>query len=104
MTTATLGTNANNSLTALAFSVSLADVDVGTLANLILDDSRQAAVPPAASMIYPGAFAKTGLLYIPNRGILRLQPGDFVGVDHSGWPILVSADSIADASSSWSHT
>lgn len=52
--------------------------------------------------IYPGAFAQHGLLYIPNRGVLKCEKGDYVAYDPNGWPILVSAHSIAG--SGWSHS
>ena len=48
------------------------------------------------------AFSKQGLLYIPNRGVLQVLPGDWVGVDNYGWPILVSSFSIANGP--WTHT
>lgn len=52
--------------------------------------------------IYPGAFSNTGLLTIPNRGILQAKPGDVVAVDTvTGWPILISAAAIAAGGSSW---
>lgn len=52
--------------------------------------------------IYPGAFSNTGLLYVPNRGILQAHPGDVIATDPvTGWPILISAASIAAGSSSW---
>lgn len=86
MATQTLGTNATNSLTALAFAVSAADADVATIQQLIKDDLE------TNHAIFPGAFSKTGLLYIPNRGVLQMRPGDYVAVDSTtGWPILISA-------------
>ena len=58
-----------------------------------------------AHPIVPGGFSKNGELYLPGgRGIIRLKPGDYIGVDHYGWPIVVSAESIADPSSSWAHS
>ena len=58
----------------------------------------------ARGLLVPGAFdyqVGNGLLIIPRRGILQVFPGDYVGVDPQGWPILVSAYSIAG--SGWSH-
>jgi hypothetical protein len=56
----------------------------------------------------PGSFLQNGQLVIPNRGILRMLPGDFVGVDANGWPILVSLQSVltsgAYQTSSWTHS
>lgn len=44
-----------------------------------------------------------GWLHIPgNRGTIRALPGDYVFVDSQGWPIIVSANSIANAA--WTHT
>jgi hypothetical protein len=52
--------------------------------------------------IYPGAFSNTGLLTIPNRGILQVKPGDVIATDPvTGWPILISAAAIAAGGSSW---
>lgn len=102
MATATLGTNATTTLTALAFTKAAADADIATMAIAIKNDLllKQSGV----TVTYPGAFSKMGLLYIPNRGVLQVLPGDFVGVDASGWPVLVSAEAIAFGSTSWTHT
>lgn len=42
------------------------------------------------------------LLYIPNRGWLQVFLGDYVGVDSQGWPILISANSMANGN--WAHS
>jgi hypothetical protein len=53
--------------------------------------------------IYPGAWARTGILYVPNRGILKALPGDVVAFDPAtGFPILLSAAAAAGAS--WVHS
>lgn len=99
MATLTLGTNAPTSLVAVEFSrgLDLSDADIAAIANGILNDQN------VAHPIYPGAFARTGLLYIPNRGVLQVQPGDYVAIDSTtGWPILVSADAIANGP--WTHS
>ena len=45
--------------------------------------------------VFPGAFDTNGMLYVPNRGWLRVLPGDIVAVGStSGWPILLSANSL----------
>lgn len=49
-------------------------------------------------------FSKQGLLYVPNRGVLTILPGDYVAVDASGWPILVSKEAVAYTGSSWTFT
>lgn len=95
MATSTFGSNANNSLTALLSSGAMAAADVATIALLIKNDLVN-GLP-----IYPEAFSQKNLLYVPNRGILKVLPGDWVAVDSQGWPILVSANSIANGP--WTH-
>ena len=54
--------------------------------------------------ISPGAFANNGRVHFPgHRGFLLLNPGDYIGVDSFGWPIVVSSQSIASGSTSWTH-
>jgi hypothetical protein len=96
MATVTLGTNLTTSLTALSFSGSMTAADVASITNGIKDDQVN-GLP-----IFPGAFSSTGLLYIPNRGVLKVLPEDYVGFDNRGWPILVSKYSIANAN--WTHS
>jgi hypothetical protein len=96
MATSTLGTTANNSLTSKLFGGALSAADIAAIANIIKDDTT------GLHPIFPGAFAQTGLLFVPNRGVLKVLPGDYVGVDSQGWPILVSKNSIANAA--WTHT
>lgn len=108
MATKTLGTNAQTTLTAIQFAQSVSEADFATIMQAVLDDYYMgggvAPTPPASPRIYPGAFGRNGLLTIPNRGVLRVQPGDFVGVDATGWPILVGANAIASGSTSWTHS
>ncbi len=97
MALGTLGTSLSTTLQSLnAWTASTVATDVGTFANLIKDDLN------VAHPILYGAFEQNGLLFIPNRGVLRVLPGDYVGVDANGWPILVSKNSIAG--SGWSHS
>lgn len=96
MATKTLGTNATTTLTALAFSPVMNAADFATLQQLIKDDLN------VAHPVVPGAFVRDGQLFIPNRGVLKVLPGDYVGVDDEGWPILVSAYSIANGN--WTHS
>lgn len=97
--TRTLGTNAANTLTAVqylaGYGSGMTTADQAAIQNAILDD-----IGNAHSRV-PGAF-QGGQLFVPNRGILKVLPGDFVGVDSQGWPILVSANSIA--AGPWTHT
>ena len=103
MATVTLGTAATTTLTAVAFSqvpATLSDADLATINQGILDDR---GAFPVAHLIGAGGFVREGFLYVPNRGQLRLEPGDYVGWDTAtGWPILVSAR--AAAAAGWVHT
>lgn len=101
MATKTLGTTANNSLTAITFAASVTDADFATIMLGIKDDKVKAA---GSHPIYPNAFARGGLLTIPNRGIIQVLPGDYVAIDNNGWPILVSGDTIAYGSTLWVHS
>lgn len=96
----TLGTTAQTTLTAIAFQYAgVSQADQATIQTTILDDS----VPAATPRIMAGAFVPgQGQLLIPNRGILIVQAGDFIAVDVTGWPILLSAR--AAASANWVHT
>lgn len=68
----------------------MAEADVRTIAANIKDDQSN------GHRVVPGAFSYNGQLFIPNRGVLKLLPGDLVLVDATtGWPILVSALSLA---------
>lgn len=96
MATTLLGTNANNSLASLIANAANLPADVATIQQLIKDDLN------AFHPVIPGAWSRDGILIIPNRGFLRPQPGDYVAVDDEGWPILVSANSIAN--STWTVT
>ena len=96
MATSTLGTSTTTGLTSLVNSGSMAPADMATIVAAIKDDLN------VAHPTYPGAYSAHDLLYIPNRGVLRVLPGDFVGVDANGWPLLVSAYSISTGG--WTHT
>lgn len=104
MATLTMGTAATTTLVAVAFSKApstLSDADLATINNAILDD-RNVAHPPA-HLIGTGGFTRDGLLYVPDRGVLRVKTGDYVAYDPAtGFPILVSAAAAAGAS--WSHS
>jgi hypothetical protein len=101
MATGTLGTAATSSLVSLnPWTPMTAIADIAAIAASIL---RQEAGFRTA--IIPGGFTQRGQLYLPGgRGIIQLKPGDYIGVDHNGWPIVVSKESIADGSSSWAHS
>src|SRR5437879_1647864 len=99
MALGTMGTAATTSLVSInGWTPATAIADMAAIEAHILDQSNP------AHPLWPGAF-EAGRLYLPNvRGIILLKPGDYIGYDHFGWPIVVSKESIADASSSWSHS
>lgn len=97
MALGTLGSTLTTSLVSInGYTAASAVADVGGIAVRIKDDKN------VAHPIWAGAFAKNGLLYVPNRGMLQVLPGDYIGVDSQGWPILISANSIANAA--WTHS
>jgi hypothetical protein len=97
MATRTLGTAGTTTLVAMPFGSDPAIADISTIASHILNDLIN--TNPRMN----GAWANTGLLYVPNRGVLQARPGDFVAYDPAtGWPILLSARAAAGAS--WVHT
>jgi len=95
--TLTLGTNATTTLVAIAYNQgSVSSADFASIQNNIKDHIN------ITHPISTGAFSRSGLLYVPNRGVLKVLPGDYVGYDPNGWPILVSAYSIATGG--WTHS
>jgi hypothetical protein len=100
MAVLTLGTTANNSIAKAlpylpGYGSGMAAADIATLNNAILNDQNRLAR-------VGGAFTSAGQLFIPNRGVLQVLPGDYVGVDTRGWPILLSAETIANGL--WVHS
>lgn len=100
MATGTLGTSATTSLTAIKFSPMSPIADIAAIAALIV---RQAA--GFRTGIVPGGFSASGRVQLPGkRGVITLEPGDYIGVDSNGWPIVVSKESIAVGGTSWVHS
>jgi hypothetical protein len=93
----TMGSQAQTTFSAMAMSGAMTVADVASLALLIKNDLVN------GNPIYPEAFSQKGLLYIPNRGVLKVLPGDYVAVDTKGWPVLISALS-AGTAASWIHS
>ena len=79
------GTNATSTRSAKQWNEVIAAADVALLQIGIKDDLN------VAGPTVPGAFTKNGMLYVPNRGVLKLVVGDWVAIGSTGWPILVSA-------------
>lgn len=48
-----------------------------------------------------GCINTQGQLVVPNRGVLKVLPGDVIAVDPSGWPILLSQQAIDYAGTAW---
>lgn len=82
-------------LTCVAFSPSpqvLLGTDMAAM-NLLMRDDQNPTSPRRN-----GAFSWNGLLHVPNRGVLKVLPGDVVACDANaavGWPVLISAEAIA---------
>jgi len=97
--TKTLGTSTTSGLTAVSYlpgyGSGMSTSDQAAIQNAIKDDLGN------AHNLLGGAF-QGGQLFIPNRGVLTVLPGDWVGVDANGWPILVSKYSIATGG--WTHS
>jgi hypothetical protein len=105
MATATLGTAATTTLTALRFIYGINPTDFAAVGAAIKHDTHQPNVPagstgPQPPIVMP--WSQNGTLLVPGRGQLILFPGDYVAVDATGWPIVLSAR--AAASASWVHT
>lgn len=112
MTIGTAGTNLTTSLQALFHAGSYispggtvqsfveVDADVATINQAIKDDLNPNLPTPGGTPM--SGYSRNGQLYVPNRGWLKVFPGDLVCVDANGWPILVSARSIATGG--WTKT
>ena len=100
MATSTGGTSATNTLTpGLKFSQGgMSDADIATMQLAFHGDSLAAQSFNVAG----DHFSRNGQLHVPGRGFLKMLPGDWVFVDPQGWPILVSAYSIATGG--WVHS
>lgn len=105
MAISTLGTNANNSIplairwtpgvSAPGGNGGIAAADFAAL-NAAIKDDLNGTHPQI-----PFSLDSSGRLFVPNRGSLMLLPGDWVGIDSRGWPILLSADTVANGL--WTH-
>ena len=90
MATHAIGTNATTSLTyglkyLPGYGSGMAAADIATINAHIKNDVN------VSHPLIPESFSANGKLYIPNRGVLTMLPGDYVAVDPTtGWPILIS--------------
>ena len=96
MAVRTMGTNSTTAIaTALQwYPGGILPADLATFRNNIKHD--QIVTSPSFGSMLEGA-----QLFIPARGVLRLLPGDWIGVDSAGWPILISQGSMA---ANWTHS
>lgn len=93
----TLGTDATTTLSGMLFNRGMTTADIALFNNAVLNDQIN------GNPKWNGAWAQTGLLYVPNRGYLQALPGDYVAYDPAtGWPILLSANAIAGGD--WNHS
>lgn len=117
----TLGTIATTTLAAVQYrgpvvgGSAATPADFADFASRLLDDQsspmgQPAKAAPSAKPIWPGGFNRFyGTLAIPNRGFLKVLPGDWIAVDANGWPILLSYNAVLggtspSATTSWAHS
>lgn len=103
MSTHTLGTSTTTSIGHAitwvpGFNSGVAAADMATMCDLFKDDKTN-GFPLQGRANWgnaPSGFSYEGLLYVPNRGVLKVISGDVIGVDSRGWPILLSKDTVAN--------
>ena len=105
MALGTLGTNATTTLSALVQGTGTTGASASVVNIALLNAAIKDDINPSHPR-WPTAYSQQGLLMIPNRGILKVLPGDYIAVDATGWPILVSANAIASSNpaTSWTHS
>lgn len=103
----TLGTNGTTTLSALQYKPGvggnggMSAADFAALNALILPQGSA----PTLGYKYEFRLGSEGELFLPGKkGVIRLAAGDYIGVDANGWPIVVSSQSIASGSTSWTHS
>lgn len=80
---------------------SATEVTLSTAATASLSGAKVAIINPMGPG-QNGRLSFNGLLDIPGRGTLKVFPGDVVALDSTGWPVLISAASIAYGGTLWS--
>jgi hypothetical protein len=97
MATGTFGTATTSSIVSInSWNPMSAIADIAAIAAHIKGQGSQ--------NISPGAFSNSGRIAFPGRkGFILLEPGDYIGYDNWGWPVVVSKQSIASGSS-WVHS
>jgi hypothetical protein len=115
LATVTGGTATTTTLIGIPMSPALASLPTGNVmaaggyfANITDFATVDAAILDDINPIHPiygptNGLSVTGMLFVPNRGVLRMRPGDYVFYDpQTGWPILLSGR--AAAAAGWVHT
>lgn len=80
----TFGTNANNTLSAFQWNNANSIADTALINNSIKTQGTVQRTEPAA-------FTNNGFLFVPNRGILKLLPGDWIAIGSTGMPFVMSS-------------
>ncbi|MCI0564279.1 MAG: hypothetical protein MN733_37880 [Nitrososphaera sp.] len=103
MALVTLGTAATTTLSALKWNAQPVAADLAAINALFKYQSfTEPSVPGPVSFI-PVPMINQGILYVPERGQLKLYPGDYIAADpNTGHFVLISAATAAAAS--WQHT
>lgn len=96
----TMGTTAQTTLSAIRVGADTTVTDLAALMALSKDDS----VGVAPNNLLAKATLDGNVLWIPNRGFLKVNIGDYIAVDSTGWPIVVSKNSALYGSTNWVHT
>jgi hypothetical protein len=95
----TLSTSAP--LTAVAYSQSplvLLPADLASISQGVKHDQNIKNGGSTAHLPVQGSISPNGFVTLPGgRGTIQLLPGDVVAIDAQGWPIVVSAYSVATA-------
>jgi hypothetical protein len=77
----------------------LLPADLATISQSIVLDPIT-SISGSGRMAVPGAFVYEGFVFVPNRQArIKLFPGDVVCVTSRGFPIVISADEIANGTS-----
>ncbi|MCI0559494.1 MAG: hypothetical protein MN733_13450 [Nitrososphaera sp.] len=103
MALVTLGTQTQTTLQALQWSPQPVAADLAAINALFKYQSfTEPSVPGPVSFI-PVPMINQGVLYVPERGQLKLYPGDYIAADPiTGHFVLISAATAA--ATSWIHT
>lgn len=93
----TLGTNANNSLSAVIWNPGMAQADWAAFDALLKKSTAGSVNNPIPAQV-PFTLDQSGMLYLHGRdATIQLKPGDYLAADSTtGWPIVLTANAIAN--------